>query len=161
LSLPVLELPPNDPSSGSADRSGIVGELGLFGEIPRPVPPMPPVVPPIEELPAVPPPAWANKSEAENRTPATADRQVLFMCHPHCAAVLTSYMAGGPRSRQNQATFSVGIARRADLTPAERRQRDAIVRGRMAAPRAKKFREPKKAPAKKPRRLWPSGYQSV
>jgi hypothetical protein len=30
----------------------------------------------------------------------------------------------------------------------------------MAAARTKKLREPKKTPAKRPKRLWPSGYQS-
>jgi hypothetical protein len=39
---------------------------------------MPPVLPPIEE-PAEPPPACANNSDAENRTPAVADRKILFM----------------------------------------------------------------------------------
>jgi hypothetical protein len=89
LSLPVLELPPSDPSSGFSDRSGCVGEFGLLGEPPELLPLMPPVAPPIEE-PAEPPPAWAHNRDAENRTPATADRPVLFMDHLHCDAAVPS-----------------------------------------------------------------------
>jgi hypothetical protein len=69
-------------------------------------------------------------------------------------------MAGRPRSRKNQAKISGRIARRAELILAERRRREVIVPGRMAAARTKKLREPKKTPAKRPKRLWPSGYQS-